>query len=336
MQAGTVVMTEVVTLVHEVHFVIDGDGVGEIILGALRVVKSVLDPGGHGHDEIHDEKGNQDVGNADSPVINKNGCEVNCVEGDSPQHAATVLVLASGFKVHIGDQAHDRPNVAREIPEEIHFAGAVVADGGGGVVGSAIFFVVEADVHGAIEFWNVAIQEAKEEFDVAAEDLVVFVREVTLAAVRFQVFGAEHSDEALKLETVEGKIEGQREPEQRFPYNELRQENWHGGKGDGDHEAQRGNVSGVAQNNLAEAIEEPVVSGGEKLICGAQGTDFSQPRGGAVEAKGRQGDERQSGNAGQSDGNREQAKRDSGIQALRRVTRSCARDLRRFVQVRFG
>src|SRR5271168_1866520 len=67
-----VVMAEVVTLVHEIHFVIDGDGVGEVILGALRVVKSVLDPGGHGHDEIHDEKGNQDVGNADSPVVNKN------------------------------------------------------------------------------------------------------------------------------------------------------------------------------------------------------------------------------------------------------------------------
>ena len=93
------------------------------------------------------------------------------------------------------------------------------------------------------------------------------------------------------MRTVEGKIEGQREPEQRFFYDELRQENWHGGEGDGDHEAQRGNVSGVAQNNLAEAIEEPVVSGGEKLICVAQGTDFSEQRGCAIKAKGWQGDE---------------------------------------------
>ncbi len=67
----------------------------------------------------------------------------------------------------------------------------------------------------AIEFRHVAVEESEEEFDVAAENFIVFVREVALAAVRFQMFGAEHPDEALKLGTVERKIEREREPKAR-------------------------------------------------------------------------------------------------------------------------
>ncbi len=45
---------------------------------------------------------------------------------------------------------------------------AVVTTGGGVVVGAAVLFMVEADVDGAAEFGEVAIEIAEEELDVAA------------------------------------------------------------------------------------------------------------------------------------------------------------------------
>ena len=154
----------------------------------------------------------------------------------------------------------------------------------------------------AIKFWNIAIEEAEEEFDVTSEHLVVFVREVALPAVGFQVFGAEHPDEALELETVERKIKSDGKPQPGLTQYELKGENWHGGEGDGDHETQRRSVSRVAQNPLAEAVEELVVSAGENLIGVVQGTNFAEKRGYAVETKRRRADQRHSRYACQSHG----------------------------------
>src|SRR4029077_20402794 len=96
-------------------------------------------------------------------------------------------------------------------------ASSIIITGGERVVGSAVLFMVEADMNRPIQFGNVAIQISEEEFDVAAEDLVVFLREVALAPVRLQMFGAEHPHKPLKLETVQGKVESDREQESRFP-----------------------------------------------------------------------------------------------------------------------
>lgn len=43
-QAGSVVMTEVVPFVHEVHVIKDGHGIYKIILGMFRVTEGVLNP----------------------------------------------------------------------------------------------------------------------------------------------------------------------------------------------------------------------------------------------------------------------------------------------------
>jgi hypothetical protein len=67
--------------------------------------------------------------------------------------------------------------------------------------------MVEADMNGATQFREVAIQISEKEFDVAAEELIVFPGEVPLGLVPLQVFGAEHSHRALKLGTTQGKIE---------------------------------------------------------------------------------------------------------------------------------
>jgi hypothetical protein len=94
---------------------------------------------------------------------------------------------------------------------------SIVATGGGIVIGSAVLFMVETDMSRPTQFWKVPIQIPEKEFDVAAEDLIVFVREVPLRPVRLQVFGAEHPHRPLKLETAQGKIESDREQKPRFP-----------------------------------------------------------------------------------------------------------------------
>jgi hypothetical protein len=55
--------------------------------------------------------------------------------------------------------------------------------GGGIIIESAILFMVETDMNGATQLWKVPIQISKKEFDVAAEDFNVLIREVPLGAV---------------------------------------------------------------------------------------------------------------------------------------------------------
>ena len=83
--------------------------------------------------------------------------------------------------------------------------GSIVANGGGIIVESAILFMVETDMNSAPQFWKVPIQISEKEFDVAAKDFNVFIREVSLGPVCLQVFGAEHPYRALRLETGQGK-----------------------------------------------------------------------------------------------------------------------------------
>ena len=67
------------------------------------------------------------------------------------------------------------------------------------------------------QFRNVPIEIPQEEFEVAAEDFVVFLRKVALAPVCLQVAGAEHPHKPLELETVKRKIERDRQQQPRFP-----------------------------------------------------------------------------------------------------------------------
>src|SRR6266403_2915006 len=83
-KAGTVVMAEVVSFVHEVHLIHNGHGISEIIFRTLRVTESVLDPCGDCVDEIHAEKRNQHEYRPDSPIVNKDSSEVSIVARHSP------------------------------------------------------------------------------------------------------------------------------------------------------------------------------------------------------------------------------------------------------------
>src|SRR6266850_7038718 len=76
-KASAVVMTEVVSFVHEVHLTHNGHGISEIILRTFRVTESVLDPCGDCVDEIHAEKRNQHEHRPNSPIVNKDSSEVS-------------------------------------------------------------------------------------------------------------------------------------------------------------------------------------------------------------------------------------------------------------------
>ena len=165
--------------------------------------------------------------------------------------------------------------------------GAVVAIGGGIVVGSAVLFVVEADMNGAAEFGKVAIEIAEKEFDVAAEEFFVFVVEVALEAVGFHVFGAEHADGALKLETGQRKIERDDKENARFPEDELSCENGDGGESERDHDAVVRECRAGLVGLYGRAVDETVVGAGQKLIRVAQGTNFSEQLGHAIKHKGK-------------------------------------------------
>src|ERR1700691_5902617 len=206
-QAGTVVMAQVVAFVHEVQLVEERNGICKIIFGMFRVAEGVLHPCGERHDEVHAQQRNQHVHDSNSPIVNKDSGEEEVVSRHAPQNSAAVFFVTLGFEVSVGGQAQGGPYVVGKIPEEIQRAGAIVAAGGDGVVGPAVLAVLQADVDGAIQFRNVAVQISQEEFDVAAENFIVFLGEVALAAVRLQMLGAEHPHEALKLEAVKRKIE---------------------------------------------------------------------------------------------------------------------------------
>ena len=77
--------------------------------------------------------------------------------------------------------------------------------------------MVETDMNRPAQFRKVPIQISEKEFDVAAEDLIVFLREIPLGLVRLQVFGAEHPRRALKLGTAKGKIKSDGEQKPGFP-----------------------------------------------------------------------------------------------------------------------
>src|ERR1700730_18108226 len=216
-QTRSVVMTEMVPFVHEVHLINDCDGIHEIIFGMSRVTESVLNPRGDCHDEVHAEKRNQHEKEPNSPIVNEDSSEIEEVPRHSPQHASLILYIASGFEVRVGNKPQGRPNVVRKIPKEMQPAGSIIANRGDSIVGSAVLFVVEADMNGPTPLGKVSIQISEKEFDVAAENLVVPLREVALGAVRLQMFGTEHPGRPLKLGTVKGKIEKDHEQEPRFP-----------------------------------------------------------------------------------------------------------------------
>src|SRR5713226_1318965 len=157
-KAGTVVMAEVVPFVHEVHLIHNGHGISEIILRTFWVTESVLDPCGDGVDEIHAEKRNQHEHRPNSPIANKDGSEVSVVARHSPEHASSVLFIAPRFKVGVGSKPQDRPNVVREIPQEIEPASSIIADRVASVVGSAVLSMVETHMSGPAQFRNVAIK----------------------------------------------------------------------------------------------------------------------------------------------------------------------------------
>src|SRR5882724_7449785 len=125
--------------------------------------------------------------------------------------------MASHLKVGVGSEPQDRPNVVREIPQEIESAGSIVAHRFASVIGSAVLPMVETHMSGPAQFRNVPIEISQEEFEVAAEDFIVFLREVALAPVCLQVAGAEHPNKPLELETVKRKIESDRQQQPRFP-----------------------------------------------------------------------------------------------------------------------
>jgi hypothetical protein len=77
--------------------------------------------------------------------------------------------------------------------------------------------MVETHMSRPTQFRNVPIQVPQEEFQVAAEDFIVFLRKVALAPVCLHVAGAEHPHKPLELETVKRKIESDRQQQSRLP-----------------------------------------------------------------------------------------------------------------------
>src|SRR5215469_11019623 len=203
----------------------------------LGIAEGVLDPSGDSVDQVHGEHGDEDDEDADLPVVDEDGGAVSVVAEHAGEHTAAILGVALGLEVEEGREAEDSPEIAGHVPEEIEAAGAVEGHGVARVVEAGVFPVVEADVRGAAELGNVAVEVAEEELQVAAEELVEGGREKAAGAVSFQVAGAEHADEALELDAVEGEVEGCDEEEPGFAEDELRDEERHDGEGEGDHEA---------------------------------------------------------------------------------------------------
>ncbi len=75
----------------------------------------------------------------------------------------------------------------------------------------------------------------------------------------FHVFGAEHANGALELETRQRKIESEDEEEARFGKDELGYEDGDGGERERNHDAQGRSVALVAQDFMAQAVDEVVV-----------------------------------------------------------------------------
>src|SRR5712671_1704213 len=116
-QASSVVMTKVVSFVHEVDLIKNGYSMRKVVLGPFRVVKSVLDPCGYCRDEVHAEKRNQHEHDPNSPVVDSDSSEVGTVPRYTPQQASSVLFIATSLKVGVWGNPQNRPNVVREIPQ---------------------------------------------------------------------------------------------------------------------------------------------------------------------------------------------------------------------------
>src|SRR5580704_10453397 len=209
-------MAEVVSLIHKIQLIKERHGIRKIVFGMFRVTEGVLHPCGDRHNEVHAEKRAQNVNDSNSPIVNKHRCEESVVTKHSPQYSPSVLFIAFLPEVGVRGESQGGPNVVRKIPKEIQRTCSIVASGRNGIVGPAVLLVVETNMNRAIEFRYVAIQISEEELDVAAEDLIAFLREVTLGPVRLQVLGAEHPHKPFKLEAVKGKIESNREQEPGF------------------------------------------------------------------------------------------------------------------------
>src|SRR5216684_1715947 len=122
-----------------------------------------------------------------------------------------------GIHAEKRNQHQDRPDVVREIPQEIESARSIVAHRVTSVVGSAVLSMVETHMSRPTQFRNVPIEVSQEEFEVAAEDFIAFLRKVALAPVCLKVAGAEHPHKPLELETVKRKVESDRHEQPRFP-----------------------------------------------------------------------------------------------------------------------
>lgn len=153
-----------------------------------------------------------------------------------PQNIRLLFFIAPGFKVEIGSKPQRRPGVVREIPEEMQRTGSIVAHGGRIIVVSAVLSMVQADMNRAAQFGKVPIEISKKKFDVAAEELVVFLRKIPVRPVGLQMFGAEHPHRPLKLEPAQRKIKCGHQPKPRFPQKKLDRENRHHRQRQGDHQ----------------------------------------------------------------------------------------------------
>src|SRR5258708_11449774 len=218
-KASSMVVAQVVSFVQEVHLIHNRHGIRKIILRTFWITESVLDPCGDCVDEIHAEKRNQDEHSPNSPVVNKDRSEVSIVARHSPVHASPVLFIASRFKVGVGSKPQDRPNVVGEIPQEIESARSIVAHVGASVVRSAVLSMVKTHVSRPAQFRTVPIQIPQEEFEVAAEDLIVFLRKEAVPPVRLQVACPQHPHKPPELETLKTNIPSACSHHSRLPYN---------------------------------------------------------------------------------------------------------------------
>src|SRR5277367_630447 len=83
-QASSVVMTQVVSFVHEVDLIKNGYRMRKVVFGLFRVVEGVLDPCDYCRDEVHAEKRNQHEQDPNSPVVDSDSSEVGIIPRHSP------------------------------------------------------------------------------------------------------------------------------------------------------------------------------------------------------------------------------------------------------------
>src|SRR5262249_46836422 len=113
MQASSVVMTKMESFVHEVDFIKDRHGMRKVIPWMLRVMEGVLDPCSDSRDEVDAKKRNQHEHGPNSPIVDKNRCEVDIVPRYTPEQASSTPLIAASFEVSVWSNPQNRPNVVR-------------------------------------------------------------------------------------------------------------------------------------------------------------------------------------------------------------------------------